>query len=75
MTKRGIQDIAEFHRQFAALDLGPLECWRDFVALHSIDNALDVLSSDAIRCAIATAQMYVDDPEMAEVFHSYKPND
>jgi hypothetical protein len=63
----------DFNEWFEKTNLGTLEDVRVFVGLHAIDNCADVpASEDPWKCAQATVLMYLDDPDCAEVFETYR---
>ena len=57
----------DYHEWFENVDLGSLEDVRWYVNIHALQNC----GSDW-SCAKATVELYIDDPEMAEVFEGYR---
>lgn len=52
--------LDRFDRWFSEKDLGDLEPHRATIRAYSLDNATDVKSIDAVQCAKATVEYYLD---------------
>jgi hypothetical protein len=64
---------SRFIREFARMNLGPLEDVRDYVEMHAWNNACDVPVLSKARVALDTAFSYIDDVAYGEeTFNCYR---